>query len=309
MAVSTKKGQTGEPGRFSGFLAYLEQQKRASDNTVQSYLRDIAALDAFYGLQGDLDYQNLSQESLEQYFGTLQNRGRSAATLLRHRASLSCYYGYLIRLGVVSQNLPKQLRLQAQPARMPAALTIQQIDRLLSAPAGDSFKSRRDKAMLELLYACGLRVSELLSLEVRDVNLQLGFVHIQGAAPRDLPLYPSTIQPLRAYLGPCRDSVAPPNQSALFVNHSGDPMSRQGVWKILKYYAHQAGLDQISPQQLRHSLAVHLLQNGASLQDLQAILGHTDIASTQVYARLFQQSLQEKYRGFHPRSRKIEDKP
>lgn len=308
MAACTQKGQTEEPGRFDGFRHYLKHQKNASDNTAQAYLRDIAALDSFCGLQGDLDYQSLSQETLQGYFEGLESQGKSAATLLRHRASLSCYYSYLIRLGVVSQNLPKQLRLPAQPARMPASLSLEQVDRLLAAPMGDSFKARRDKAMLELLYACGLRVSELLSLETKDVNLQLGFVHIQGTAARDLPLYPSTMQPLRAYLGPCRDSVAPPGQPALFVNHSGSPMTRQGFWKILRHYARQAGLEQISPQQLRHSLAVHLLQNGAALQDVQAMLGHTDIASTQVYARLFQRSLQEKYRRFHPRGRE-EDKP
>lgn len=303
MDFSEKTGQAGAAGRFDGFLHYLKEQKSASENTIQSYLRDIAALDRFLDLRGDLDYPPVSMGQLEDYFSLLEGQGLSAATLLRRRASLSCYYTYLIRLGVVSQNLPKQLPLSAKEASRPAVLPPEQVDRLLAAPTADDFKGRRDRAMLELLYACGLRVSELLALELRDINLQLGFVHVRGKGGRDLPLYPSTLQPLKAYLGPCRDSVAPPGQRALFVNSAGAPMSRQGFWKILKEYARQVGLEQVSPQQLRHSLAVHLLQNGASLEEVRAMLGHSDIASTQVYARLFQQTLREKYRNIHPRGR------
>lgn len=299
-----KRTRQNENRRFSGFLLYLKEQKRASENTIQSYLGDAAGLDGFLGFESDWDYQKADLPAVQRYFDCLREQGLSPSTAMRRRASLGCYYDYLIRLGVVSENLPRQTEVSPRQAKTPAVLTPRQIDRLLSAPQGDSFKSRRDRAILETLYACGLRVSELLALDAQDVNLQLGFLHVRGPSPRDLPLYPSTIQPIRDYLNAGRPSVAGEQSGdALFLNSAGGRLSRQAVWKLLKDYARQAGLGEVSPQQLRHSLAVHLLQNGASLEEVQAMLGHSDIASTQVYARLFQQTLREKYRNIHPRGR------
>ena len=301
-----KKGtRLHESSRFAGFLLYLKEQKRVSENTIQSYLRDVAALDSFLGFQGDWGYRQADLPAIRRYLDALREQGLSPSTVLRRRASLGCYYEYLIRLGVLSENLPRRAPVQPRQAKMPAVLTLQQVDKLLCAPAGDSFKSRRDRAMLELLYACGLRVSELLELDVQDVNVQLEFLHVRGSAQRDLPLYPSTLRPLLEYLGPCRQSVLRlEREPALFLNSGGRRISRQGFWKILKDYARQTGLEQISPQLLRHSLAVHLLQNGAALEEVQAMLGHSDIASTRVYARLFQQTLRDKYQRIHPRGQK-----
>ena len=303
--MEEKKGtRQKETGRIAGFLLYLNEQKRASANTIQAYLRDAALLDGFLGFQSDWDYQKADLPAIRRYFSFLQERGLSSSTILCRRASLGCYFDYLIRLGVVSENLPRQTPVPPRSRKMPEILTAQQVDRLLSAPAGDSFKSRRDRALLELLYAGGLRVSELLGADVTDVNLQLGFLHVRGPWARDLPLYPSTVQPLRDYLDGCRQSVVQEgSESALFLNRVGRRMSRQGIWKLLKDYAWQAGLEPVSPQQLRHSLAVHLLQNGASLEEVRAVLGHSDRASTQIYARLFQQTLQQKYQKIHPRGR------
>lgn len=291
--------------RFTGFHRYLTGQKRASDNTIQSYLRDVAAFDSCFSLQADCDYKTVSVSMVQEYFSELEQAGRSPSTIMRVRASLNCYFGYLIQRGIVAINPVKQIHIQKQERKMPDILTSAEVERLLNVPSGASFKDIRDRAMLELMYATGLKATELIELNCMDVNLDVGFVRCHsGKQERYLPLYDSAAQRLRAYLGLCRQSVlAGEGQNALFINTSGGRLTRQGFWKIIKQRTKEAGITKdITPQTLRHSLAIHLLQNGAALKDVQEILGYSDIASTQFYVKVFQNTLMDKYKRIHPKA-------
>lgn len=291
--------------RFAGFRRFLAEEKHASNNTVQSYLRDIAAFDGCFLLQGDEDYKNVTRPMVEDYFGGLERAGRSSVTAMRVRASLNCYFGYLLQKEIVAENPVKHIQVRKQARKMPEILTADEVDRLLDAPDKTSFKGIRDRAMLELMYATGLKATELIELNCSDVNLDVGFVRCRaGKQERYLPLYPSAAACLRAYWGPCRKSALGSDaEEALFLNTNGGRLTRQGFWKIIKQRTKEAGIDKdITPQVLRHSLAIHLLQNGAELKDVQELLGHSDIASTQFYAKVFQNTLMEKYKHIHPRA-------
>ena len=186
---------------------------------------------------------------------------------------------------------------------MPGILDSKQIMLLLSQPDGDNYKSIRDKAMLELLYATGIKVSELISLTVSDVNLQIGILHTHGGKnERIIPIYPTAAKHLGEYISSVRPAlVQSEEEDRLFTNMNGQPMSRQGFWKIIKYYADKAGIkEEITPHTLRHSFAAHLLENGAQLKDIKEMLGHSDISSTQIYAQFIKNKYVQSYAKFHP---------
>ena len=291
--------------RFLGFRRYLVQQKRAAPNTVASYLRDVAGLDRFAGFSADIDYAAASPDLVSSYLNQLKDQGRKPSTLNRVRASISCYYRYLTEQGIANGNPAKSVPLPPPSRSIPAILTTAEMDRLLSASNDHDILSCRDRAMLELLYATGLKVTALTALNVDDLHLEMGFLRSAGRHERMLPLYQTAVDKLREYIKRRPALLQDPGEPALFVNSNGGRLTRQGFWKIIKQRARQAGIQKdITPQSLRHSLAIHLLQNGATPQDLQQILGYEDPTAAQQYAKLFRQSWMGNYSQLHPRAGK-----
>jgi len=288
------------------FKVYLMKDKRASDNTLASYMRDITQFDAFIAQNyKTLSYADISHDILSKYIQTLVECGKSNATVARVSASLKCFYTFLSIKGIVNTNPARSLRTQKIERKIPEILTSKEVDLLLSQPQCTDFRGYRDKAMLELLYATGMRVSELISLNVNDVNLSGGFVKCHtDEKERVIPLYSGAIQALSDYISLARPKMLVHiSENSLFVNVNGDRMTRQGFWKNLKFYQEKAQIKKdITPHTLRHSFAVHLLENGADLHSIQEMLGHADISSTQIYSNIVKQKLKDVYNRYHPRA-------
>lgn len=291
-----------------GFEKYLTEEKDASQNTLASYLRDVRAFMNDSGLSKKSEFKRLTQEYFRRYFARLAEDGRSASTIQRSKASLVCFYGYLIHIGSLNHNPVKAVTLGKATQPLPVILTPDEIERLLDADTGsNSDKSLRDRAMLELLYATGMKASELISLDLQDANPALGYIRCRGGrAERILPLYPEAAQRLDHYIRRIRPfHVSDPGEQALFLNSAGGRMTRQGFWKLIKARAAAARIDkEITPQILRHSFAIHLLRNGADVETVQEMLGHADISTTQIYTRQFKNDLQSRYIQFHPKMKK-----
>lgn len=288
------------------FENYLTTEKHASANTVTSYMRDVSAFCSSAGLRTEKDCGKVKRKQIEDYFQGLEAGGKSTATIQRNRASLTDFFRSLQRRGVIEVNPVKGVCVRAAQPRMPATLTMEEVEKLLAIPAEPGYKGRRDKTMIELLYATGIKATELIELDLQDVNPRMGFVHCRGArSERTIPIYPEAARMLEDYIRNVRAyMVNTPAEKALFLNMTGERITRQGFWKIIKHYAEQANIHkEITPQMLRHSFALHLFQNGADLRSIQRMLGHTDISTTQIYARLYQNDLQETYQRFHPRAR------
>lgn len=282
---------------------HLRWEKQASANTISSYLRDVTQFTAELDARG-LEIQDVKSSDVEAYVRTLLRRGRSDATVTRSLASIKSFFRWMIAQGILSENPAKRVILTKTERKLPQILTSKEVDLLLSQPESD-LKGLRDRAMLELLYATGIRVSELISLDVDDLNLYSGVLHCQSKGKeRVIPLYPAAIRALSDYIRSVRPQlIESDDESALFVNMSGERMSRQGFWKLVKYYQEKAGIPKdITPHTLRHSFAAHLLENGADLQSIQEMLGHADISSTQIYSKLVNHRLNDVYRKAHPRA-------
>lgn len=284
---------------------YLAKVKHASANTIASYMRDIRQFSQWLsGVEG-LDVIEASQLNISEYLQHQEEDGRSAATISRSLASLKNFYLYLVSSGFLEKTPVTDLHVDRGEKKLPQILTGREIELLLSQPVCVDAKGYRDKAMLEVMYATGMRVTELISLDVDDVNLDLGIIKCNGAKKsRTIPLYPMALRSLAIYLREVRESmVADPNESALFVNVNGARMSRQGFWKILKHYQETAHIEkEITPHTLRHSFAVHLLENGADVGSLQELMGHCDISSTQMYTQMVNQKLKSVYEKCHPKA-------
>ncbi len=284
---------------------YLSKVKQASANTVASYMRDIRQFSHWLQDAEALDVVEAQQLHISRYLTHLQKDGRSGATLSRNLASLKNFYGYLVSSGFLEQTPVADVTVDRGSKKLPSILTSREIELLLAQPACVDAKGYRDKAMLEMMYATGIRVSELIELDVDDVNPELGIVKCSsGKKSRVIPLYPAALKALTAYLRDIRATmIADPKEKALFVNVSGVRMSRQGFWKILKHYQAAAHIEKdITPHTLRHSFAVHLLENGADLGSLQELMGHSDISSTQVYTQMVNQKLKSVYAKCHPKA-------
>ena len=284
---------------------YLTKVKQASNNTVASYLRDVRQFAQWLNTSSNLEVLEAQQSHVHQYFDHLQEEGRTGATLSRNLASLKNFYTYLISSGFMEDTPVVDIHVERGEKKLPQILTSREIELLLCQPNMTDAKGCRDKAMLEVMYATGIRVSELISLDVDDVNIELGVIKCSAARKfRVIPLYPAALQALQAYLKDVRSSlVADAQETALFVNVSGVRMSRQGFWKNLKYYQSTAHIEkEITPHTLRHSFAVHLLENGADLDSLQELLGHSDISSTQMYTQMVNQKLKSVYEKCHPKA-------
>ena len=285
---------------------YLVKVKQASANTVSSYMRDIRQFSGWTEHTYGTDILSASSDTITEYLSGLQAEGKSGATVSRSFASLKNFYAYAVSSGFLeSSPIPSQIQIDRGEKKLPQILSGREVELLLSQPSCVDAKGFRDKAMLEIMYATGIRVSELIELNVEDVNLDLGIIKCSGAKKsRAIPLYPAAMRALTVYLRDVRTvMVADPSEKALFVNISGARMSRQGFWKILKYYQSKAGIEKdITPHTLRHSFAVHLLENGADLGSLQELMGHCDISSTQMYTQMINQKLKSVYDKCHPKA-------
>ena len=284
---------------------YLTEVKKASNNTLASYLRDIRQLGEYLDANTDVELDTASEDDLAEYIEALRAKGKSVATVSRAIASLKNFYLFLLEEHVVEALPTGKLVPDKATQKLPQILTSQEVDLLLDQPQCVDMKGYRDKAMLELLYATGIRVSELISLNITDVDLASAVIHCQKKDKmRAIPLYPKAVMALSEYIEFIRPQmIATPDEQSLFVNISGERMSRQGFWKIIKHYQQKAGIEKtITPHTLRHSFAAHLLENGADLHSIQEMLGHADISSTQVYSQLVKKQLKDVYSKAHPRA-------
>lgn len=284
---------------------YLSKVKQASTNTVSSYLRDIRQFAEWLADQDVPSVVDATQLNIHDYLLHLEEEKRSPATISRNLASLKNFYAYLISSGFLEKTPVMDIHVERGEKRLPRVLSGKEIELLLSQPVCIEPKGFRDKAMLEVMYATGIRVSELIDLNVDDVNLEKGTIKCASSKKtRAIPLYRDALQALKTYLQDYRDQlVASPQEQALFVNINGGRMSRQGFWKILKHYQASAHIDtEITPHTLRHSFAVHLLENGADLGSLQQLMGHSDISSTQIYTQMVDQKLKSVYEKCHPKA-------
>ena len=290
---------------ISAYENYLTKVKQASSNTVSSYMRDIRQFAAWLQQSEEKDVVDATQLNISGYMDALAQEGRSGATKSRNLASLKNFYSYLVTSGFLEQTPVTEIRVERGEKKLPQILTNREIELLLSQPAPVDPKGCRDKAMLEVMYATGMRVTELIDLDLTDVNLEQGIVKCAGSKKtRSIPLYPAALKALGLYLRDYRAGMlAEPDEPALFVNVNGTRMSRQGFWKILKHYQDTAHIEkEITPHTLRHSFAVHLLENGADLGSVQELMGHSDISSTQVYTHMINQKLKSVYEKCHPKA-------
>ena len=284
---------------------YLSKVKHASANTIASYMRDIRQFSQWLNVTEGIDVIDASQLNIGEYLRHQESEGRSNATISRCLASLKNFYLYLVSSGFLEKTPVTDIHIDRGEKKLPQILSGREIELLLAQPVCVDAKGYRDKAMLEVMYATGMRVTELINLDVDDVNLELGIIKCNGTKKtRAIPLYPMALRALSIYMREIRDSmVADPDESALFVNVGGARMSRQGFWKILKHYQESAHIEkEITPHTLRHSFAVHLLENGADVGSLQELMGHCDISSTQMYTQMVNQKLRSVYEKCHPKA-------
>ena len=280
---------------------YLTKVKKASSNTISSYIRDIRQFTEWL----DVDVLDATQLNISSYLRFMEEDGRSAATISRTLASLKNFYSYLVSSGFCEKTPVTEVKVARGEKKLPQILTGREIELLLAQPVCVDAKGYRDKAMLEVMYATGMRVSELIDLNISDVSLEQGVVKCSTAKKnRVVPLYPAALRALTIYIRDVRDSMlANADETALFVNVNGSRMSRQGFWKLLKHYQASAHINKdITPHTLRHSFAVHLLENGVDLGSLQELMGHCDISSTQMYTQMLNQKLKSVYEKCHPKA-------
>ncbi len=290
---------------IAGFVKYLTEIKKSSKNTILSYQRDLHKFFAYLEDARVKDIKKVNNTNLNSYVLLMEKENFAASTVSRNIATLKAFFNYLFKQGIVAQDPAERLKAPKIEKKMPGILTVEEVTLLLNQPSGSSNKEIRDKAMLELLYATGIRVSELISLTMDDINMTSGYIRVnEGSRERIIPFGSVARQSLKNYLKNARAGmIATENEKVLFTNCSGQPMSRQGFWKVLKQYAKRAGIEEdITPHTLRHSFAAHLVENGADLHSVQEMLGHSDVSTTQIYAKLTSNRIKEVYSKAHPRA-------
>lgn len=286
------------------FLDFLQNEKKLSNNTLQSYSRDINQY-RDYLEKNRINYVKVDNEQINEYLKYLQDIGKKTSTISRNLASIRSFYQYLIRIKKIKNDPTENIQSPKVEKRVPSVLTSQEVELLLDQPKDIDLKGTRDKAMLEVAYATGMRVTEIISLDLEDVNLDEGFVSCKAVGKqRNIPLGSMSIKALKEYIEEARPiMIRDENEKSLFVNVNGKRLTRQGFWKIVKFYKEQAHITKdITPHVLRHSFATHLLQNGADLKAIQTMLGHSDISSTQVYMQFQDSGLKNVYKKAHPRA-------
>ena len=266
------------------FFEFLENDKKLSNNTLQSYKRDLKQFRRY--IEGcEVAYTKVDEEVMQNYIEYLEELGKKPSTISRCIASIRSFYQYVLKKGKVKKDPTKNLQSPKVEKKAPCVLTSKEVELLLDQPKDVDLKGIRDKAMLEFAYATGMRVTEIISLDIDDIDFKEGFVNCRKAnKQRIIPLGKMSLK-------------------ALFVNVNGQRLTRQGFWKIIKYYKEQAHITKdITPHVLRHSFATHLLQNGADLKSIQTMLGHSDISSTQVYMQFQDEGIKNIYQKAHPRA-------
>ena len=287
------------------YTSFMTDIRNKSLNTVESYKRDVTQYISYLDGTGVTDISSTTKTTVLSYLLYLQKEGRASSTVSRTLASLRSYYLFMMQNGVVKSNPTSNLEAPHVEKKIPKILSGAEVELLLERPKDCDNKGIRDKAMLELLYATGIRVSELINLDVSDVNVPMSFVRCKGGKKeRIIPMGHQAKDALENYINNVRKyMVKDENETALFVNCSGARLSRQGFWKLIKYYQHIAGIEtDITPHTLRHSFAAHLLENGADLHSIQEMMGHADISSTQVYSRMINSKIKDVYAKAHPRA-------
>ena len=289
---------------INAFITYLHNVKGTSANTEMSYKRDLEKVQHFMESRGIREASEVSGQDLSDYVKYLEDNKFAAATVSRNIASLKAFYHFMVQEGMVDKDLSDALKAPKIEKKIPEIMSPDEVVRLLEQPSGNSPKEIRDKAMLELLYATGIRVTELITLKLSDVNMPMSFILCRDRnKERIIPFGAEAKNALARYLDGTRDEMLENKSSdVLFANCSGQPMSRQGFWKLIKYYAKKADIKaDITPHTLRHSFAAHLVENGADLRSVQEMLGHSDISTTQIYANLNHNRIREVYAKAHPR--------
>jgi integrase/recombinase XerD len=287
------------------FVNFLERDKRLSMNTLQSYRRDI---EQYFNYLHEINLQNISNSNkttVIAYLLYLQKKGRATSTISRNLASIRSFYQYIAKNKLIDHDPTAELESPKVEKKLPQILSPEEVELLLDQPQCVDLKGYRDKAMLELLYATGIRVSELIQLDMQDLNIDLAYIKCnKGTRERMIPIGSMAISALKEYLNKSRPLLIQNNdEKALFVNINGGRLTRQGFWKIIKQYKNQAQISKdITPHTLRHSFAAHLLENGADLRSIQEMLGHSDISSTQIYAQIAKNRIKEVYKKTHPRA-------
>ncbi|MGF7057031.1 site-specific tyrosine recombinase XerD [Brassicibacter mesophilus] len=288
------------------FTNYLSNEKELSHNTIESYGRDLRQFSEYLSENSLDDLIDVNKTLIITYLMHLQKKGKSVATVSRNIASLRCFYQYLLNEGMIGKDPTINLQSPKQEKKLPSILTPKEVEILLEQPNLETSKGIRDKAMLELLYAAGIRVSELIALNVSDVNLGMGYISCSRdtSNERVIPIGKIAVNILSTYISEHRSSlIKDPKESSLFVNYHGKKLTRQGFWKIVKSYTKKANINKkITPHTLRHSFAAHLLQNGADLKSVQEMLGHSDISTTQIYTLVTKNRIKEVYKKAHPRA-------
>ena len=286
------------------FFNFLENDKKLSENTLQSYKRDLKQFRKYLE-ENEIHYNRVKEEDIKNYIAELQENGKKASSISRCIASIRSFYQFVLKNKKVKVDPTANIQSPKIEKRVPSVLTAKEVELLLEQPKDIDLKGIRDKAMLEFAYATGMRVTEIISLNVEDVNLEEGYVVCKnGNKQRNIPLGTMSLKALKEYIEEARDIlIKTASEPALFVNINGTRLTRQGFWKIIKFYKEQAHITKdITPHVLRHSFATHLLQNGADLRAIQTMLGHSDISSTQVYMQFQDEGLKDIYRKAHPRA-------
>ena len=285
------------------FVDDLTNNKKLSENTIESYSRDIKQY-LSYLEENNIDFKGAKRGNIIAYILYLKKENKAPSSISRSIASIRSFYHFLLKNNIINYDPTIDLESPKVEKKMPEILTIGEVEKLLSIPITSNFKGSRDKAMLELLYATGVRVTELVNLNIDDVNLNLGFVKLNGTKERVVPIGRMAQKAVNIYINEYRQEFLKDKESnVLFLNFHGQKMTRQGFWKIIKSYAKEAGIEKkITPYTLRHSFAAHLIENGADLKSLQQMLGHADISTTQIYAEMVKTRISDVYRKTHPRA-------
>ncbi len=291
--------------QLNTYYDYLRGVKKASVNTFQAYQRDLQKFVDYLALASIDDFAIVDSDVIADFKVYLVSSGLSSPSVSRTLSSMRGLFQFLVMTGICESNPAKEVHNDKVEKKEMTVLTSREVEALLMQPDPTDIKGMRDKAMLEILYATGIKVSELIGLNVEDFNAQLSFIRCgEGDKERFIPIYPVAVKAITVYLEKSRKLlVSGTNERALFVNVTGEKMTRQGFWKILKSYVSKANINKtITPHTLRHSFAAHLLENGADIHDIQVILGHSDIASTQRYAQFLKDKMKNSYIKFHPRA-------
>ncbi len=290
--------------QIDNFISFIQNEKKASENTLQSYRRDLLQFENFISKK-NITFIRVTKGEISEYLENMSELGKKGSTISRSLASIRAFYQYMRKCGKVKKDPTDGIQSPKINKRIPTVLSAQEVELLLEQPKNVDLKGIRDRAMLEFAYATGMKVTEIISLDIDDVDLKTGFVTCKTKErQRDIPLGNMSKNALKEYIEKARPILIKDDKiKSLFVNTNGHRLTRQGFWKIIKYYKEQAHITKdITPHILRHSFATHLLQNGADLKSIQLMLGHSDISSTQIYMQFQNESLQNIYKKAHPRA-------